>query len=64
MIPDESQTYISARDREGLLVAVFRMAAENHLGCIKFLFELLDRKIPRDWDYRRPSTHNENHHLP
>jgi hypothetical protein len=61
-VSEEYQINISDHDREGLLVAVFRMAAENHLGCTKLLFELLDRRMPRDWDYRRPSTHNTDHH--
>ena len=45
-------------EQESFLIAVFRMAAEDHVGCIRLLFRLLNIDMPRDWDYRRPSTHN------
>ena len=49
---------ITENDREDFLIAVFRMALENHLGCTRLMFKLLDMSMPHDWDYRRPSTHN------
>lgn len=57
-VSEEYQVNISEDARKDFLIAVFRMAAENHLGCTKLLFELLGRRIPRDWDYKRPSDHN------
>lgn len=57
-VSEEYRLNISENDREDFLIAVFRMASENHLGLTKLLFRLLDMKMPQDWDYRRPSTHN------
>lgn len=56
-VSEDYQITISEDDQRNFLLAVFRMAQENHLGCTRLMFKLLDMKMPPDWDNREQNRH-------